>query len=134
MVLSDECKICYFTCYAKLFQQNFKNWTSGNNNIDKFIQDTQSSAHSAGGDLTLESAQYARFVNWIRPLEWIPYDKFYDVKYIAENSYIANWIDGYMIDWDNKTQNWKRKGQNMSMELRILNNLEDITSEFINEV
>ena len=31
-------------CNAKHFQQNFKNWTSRNNDIDKFIQDTQLSA------------------------------------------------------------------------------------------
>ena len=28
-------------CNAKHFQQNFKKWTSGNDDIDKFIQDTQ---------------------------------------------------------------------------------------------
>ncbi|GBB88955.1 hypothetical protein RclHR1_15580002 [Rhizophagus clarus] len=31
-------------CNAKRFKQNFKNWTSGNDSIDKFIQDTQLSA------------------------------------------------------------------------------------------
>ena len=28
-------------CNAKRFQQNFQNWTSGNYDIDKFIQKTQ---------------------------------------------------------------------------------------------
>src|SRR5688572_27251398 len=28
-------------CHAKHFQQNFKNWTSGNRDIDEFIQKTQ---------------------------------------------------------------------------------------------
>jgi hypothetical protein len=31
--------------YVIHFQHNFENWTSGNSNIDKFIQDTQLSAH-----------------------------------------------------------------------------------------
>ena len=31
-------------CNAKHFKQNFKKWTSGNDDIDKFIQDTQLSA------------------------------------------------------------------------------------------
>ena len=29
------------TCNVKRLQQNFKNWTSGNDNIDKFIHDAQ---------------------------------------------------------------------------------------------
>jgi hypothetical protein len=31
-------------CNSKRFQQNFGNWTSGNDDIDKFIQNTQLSA------------------------------------------------------------------------------------------
>ncbi|RIA81551.1 hypothetical protein C1645_836831 [Glomus cerebriforme] len=52
-------------CNAKHFQQNFKKWTSGNDDIDKFIQDTQLSA-----------------TIWYKALEWIPYDRFYDIEYI----------------------------------------------------
>src|SRR5690349_17261192 len=29
------------SCNAKHFQQNFKNWTSGNHDIDEFIQNSQ---------------------------------------------------------------------------------------------
>src|SRR6266496_3829958 len=91
MVLNDICEICNNTCNAKYFQQNFKNWTSGNNDIDKIIQDTQLSAHNYASDA----------------LEWIPYDRFYDIKYIAEGGgfdkiYRAKWIDGYIRYWDNK--------------------------------
>ena len=32
------------SCNAKRFQQNFKNWTSGNHGIDKFIQKIQLNA------------------------------------------------------------------------------------------
>src|ERR1700733_6130568 len=28
-------------CYSKKFQQNFGNWTSGNEHVDKFIQEAQ---------------------------------------------------------------------------------------------
>jgi hypothetical protein len=66
-------------------------------------------------------------------LEWIPYDKFYDVKYIAENSYIANWIDGYIIYWDSINHYWKRR-QNVKVELKRLSNLENIASELIQNV
>src|SRR3954452_16925388 len=46
-------------CNGKHFQQNFKDWTSGNRNIDEFIQQTQ-----------LKAGGYREF------LEWIEYDRF----------------------------------------------------------
>uniref|UniRef100_U9SYM9 Protein kinase domain-containing protein n=1 Tax=Rhizophagus irregularis (strain DAOM 181602 / DAOM 197198 / MUCL 43194) TaxID=747089 RepID=U9SYM9_RHIID len=113
----DWCK----ECNAKRFQQNFKNWTSGNNDIDKFIQDTQLSA-------TL----------WLEVLEWIPYNKFHDIEYIAKGGfgkvYSAKWIDGYIDKWDNENQNWKRNNSNMFVALKSLNNSENVTLEFINEI
>jgi hypothetical protein len=121
IVLGDKCKKCNHTCYAKYFQQNFKNWTSSNNDIDKFIQDTQLSNCYAGN-----------------VLEWIPYDKFYDIKYIAKGGFVKvyreNWIDGNIIDWDDYNQNWKRIGQNMLVALKSLNNSKKVTLEFMNEV
>ncbi|CAB4429303.1 unnamed protein product [Rhizophagus irregularis] len=118
MVLGDKCKKCNYTCYTIHFQQNFINWTSDNEDIDKFIQDTQLSTH--------EDKKKA--------LEWIPYDKFYNIKCIAENRYQANWIDGYMWDWDSNNQNWTRVSQNMIVELKRLNNIKNITLEFMNEI
>ena len=43
----EECiqsNISFFwcqSCNANHFQQNFKNWTSGNHDVDEFIQNTQ---------------------------------------------------------------------------------------------
>ena len=89
VVLDDTCENCNCVCNATHFQQKFKNWTSGNNDIDKFIQDTQLSAHD----------------NMDKALEWIPNDRFYDVKYIAKDKfgkvYRANWIDGHINYWSN---------------------------------
>ncbi len=34
------------SCNARHFQQNFENWTSGNVDIDKFIQEVQLSANN----------------------------------------------------------------------------------------
>ena len=119
--LHTKCKQCDRMCNTKHFQQNFKNWTSGNNDIDKFIQDTQLSAH--------DNAKEA--------LEWISYDRFYNIKYIAEGEfgkvYRANWIDGCIDKWNNENQNWKRKDQNMFVILKCLN-LTDVILEFINQV
>ena len=42
--LCNECKqpkTSYDWCRICNFQRNFKNWTSGNNDVDKFIQKTQ---------------------------------------------------------------------------------------------
>jgi hypothetical protein len=117
VVLNNKCKECNEICYAKCFQLNFLNWTSGNKDIDEFIQDTQSSAHS----------------NVEKVLEWIPNNRFHNIEYITTNRYIANWIDGYIIDWNSKNQNWEREGQNMSVNMRSIE-LKNITLEFINEV
>ncbi|EXX67156.1 hypothetical protein RirG_117000 [Rhizophagus irregularis DAOM 197198w] len=108
-------------CNVKHFQQNFKNWTSGNNDIDKFIQDTQLTAN---------------FYDQV--LEWIPYDKLYNINYISKDGfgkvYRAKWIDGYINRWDNINENWERFNSNGFVTLKSLNNSENVTLEFINEV
>ena len=118
MVLSNKCKKCNKVCYSIHFQQNFNNWASGNVEIDKFIQNNQLSSHD---DLK-------------KALEWIPYDKFSDIKYIAENEYKAKCIDGNIKDWSKGIQNWIREGQNMIVILKKLNNTKDITLEIVDEV
>src|SRR5436309_639664 len=64
--LCKECKQpntgYYFwcqSCNAKHFQQNFQNWTSGNYDIDKFIQKTQLKAR-----------------NRKEVIKWVEYDRF----------------------------------------------------------
>src|SRR5581483_7954653 len=73
-----KCKECfqvithYFGCEPcthKHFQQDFDKLTSGNEDIDKLIQDIK---------LTKYIAEI-----W----EWIPYNKFSDIKYIAEGGF-----------------------------------------------
>ncbi|RGB30367.1 kinase-like domain-containing protein [Rhizophagus diaphanus] len=122
-VLSETCENCNSICNAIHFQQNFENWTSGNKNIDKLIQDTQLSVHN----------KYASVIKKI--LEWVPYNRLYNIKYISESNYKANWIDGYIDKWDhhnNKT--WKRKEQNLIVFLKSLDNPNSITPEYINEI
>ncbi|RGB37711.1 kinase-like domain-containing protein, partial [Rhizophagus diaphanus] len=90
---------CY-TCNVERFRKNFNNWTSGNRDIDKFIQETQ-----------LSAKQHFNI------LEWISYESFRDIKYIAKGGfgkvYRAKWKDGYIFMWDNKIQNWGRLQPNM---------------------
>jgi hypothetical protein len=119
VVLNDKCKKCNYVCNTIHFQQNFESWTSGNKCIDKFIQYTQLLAH--------DDAKKA--------LEWISYDRFYNIKYLEKIGVIvANWIDGYIDRWDNEIKNWKKSNQNMFVSLEYLNNPQNVTLEFINKV
>ncbi|PKC00628.1 hypothetical protein RhiirA5_427898, partial [Rhizophagus irregularis] len=116
MVLNDRCKKCKYTCNSIHFQRNFKNWTSGNNDIDNFIQDTQLSAHK----------------NAKEALEWIPYDRFNNIEKIGRFGRVfrANWIDGCIFEWNG---NWKRYKDRI-VTLKILSNSENIALEFMNEI
>ncbi|GBC39501.1 kinase-like domain-containing protein [Rhizophagus irregularis DAOM 181602=DAOM 197198] len=111
------------SCNSKRFQQNFDNWTSGNKEIDKFIQDTQL------------SAKYH-----FQIFEWMPYDNFYNVVYIGEGGFgkvhKANWKDGYIVHWDTSKNQWERHGRknNFFVALKSLNNSQNVTLEFINEI
>ncbi|GBB90394.1 hypothetical protein RclHR1_17330003 [Rhizophagus clarus] len=120
IVLDNKCKECNYICYSRHFQQNFENWTSGNNDIDKFIQGTQLSCHYDAS----------------KALEWIPYDRLNKIEYIAKGGfgkvYRAKWIDGNIIDW-NDNQNWKRTGPKF-VALKSLDNSNNITFEFMNEI
>ena len=58
------------SCNAKRFQQNFKNWTSGNHDIDEYIQNSQLKAKCHE-----------------EVLEWIEYDKFENVEYLAKGGF-----------------------------------------------
>ena len=72
-------------------------------------------------------------------MEWIPYDRFYDIEFIAKGGfgkvYKANWIDGSIKKWDIiKNQNWVRGESNKFVALKSLNNSKNVTLEFLNEV
>ena len=54
-------------CNSKHFQQNFKNWTSGNSDVDKLIQESQLISKNCG-----------------EVLEWIEYDRFNNIEYITK--------------------------------------------------
>ena len=107
-------------CNAKHFQQNFKNWTSGNHDIDKFIQKTQLKAK-----------------NERQVIEWIEYDRFENIEYLAKGGFgivhKATWKDGYIEDWNSENNKWKRNGS-MEVALKCLHNSQDITAEFLREV
>ena len=103
------------SCNAKHFQQNFKNWTSGNHDIDEYIQNSQLKAKCCE-----------------EVLEWIEYDKFENVEYLAKGAHKAIWKDGCIYHWfffDNK---WERS-QGCSVTLKCFSS-QDIAVELSREV
>ncbi|RHZ55103.1 hypothetical protein Glove_420g120 [Diversispora epigaea] len=106
-------------CNSTRFKNDFDKWTSGNDTIDKFIQDTQLNA------------------DYYKLLEWIPYDRFQDIKQIAKGGYgtiyYAMWADGYIISWDIENQRWKRSSQ-LEVALKKFNSIVEINEDFLNEM
>ena len=119
LILNEELKNCYKAfglckeckqpntgyswcqqCDSKRLQQNFKNWTSGNPDVDKLIQESQLNT------------------NYVK-LEWVEYDRFENIKYIAKGGF---------------GKVYKANFNNQNVALKCLNNSKDITSEFLNEV
>ena len=86
----DWCK----ECYSKKFQQNFGNWTSGNDHIDKFIQESQLNAR-----------------NTFELLEWIPHNRLRNIQFLAQGGfstiYKALWLDRPIYKWDYEKQDWE---------------------------
>jgi hypothetical protein len=68
--------------------------------------------------------------------EWIPYDQFIDIKELRKDGlttiYKAIWRNGPFHYNDIKSE-YSRQ-QNNSVNLRLYNNSQNITNEFLNEV
>ncbi|EXX56758.1 Cdc15p [Rhizophagus irregularis DAOM 197198w] len=109
-------------CNSDRFRQNFSNWASNNDDVDKFIQNNQLSAK-----------------NKYQLLEWIPYDRFHDgVKYITKGGfgkiYKACWKDGYISHWNVIKHRWQRNNANKCVALKVLEKSQKLKSEFIDEI
>ncbi|RHZ83286.1 hypothetical protein Glove_97g82 [Diversispora epigaea] len=109
-------------CNSTRFKNDFDKWTSGNDTIDKFIQDTQLNA------------------DYYELIEWIPYDRFKDIKQIAKGGfgtiYYAKWVDGWIQCWDIENQQWEREGQ-FEVAFKKFDSIVDIKNtneKFLNEM
>jgi len=99
-------------------------WTSGNPDIDKFIKDAIYNA---------KSQKFPKF------LEWIPFDKFTNIKQIVEGGfakvYTASWIDGKTKFEKDLDGNWKKlHPEPMKIALKRLSRSQNITAKYLNEV
>ena len=103
---SRDNKWC-LSCNSNHFKNNFKNWTSKNHEIDKFLQDIQCDSKSPN-----------------EVIEWIPYKRLFLKNQIGKGGYgtvnLANWLDGPIICWNKNSQNWNRYGI-YYVALKILN-------------
>uniref|UniRef100_U9T2I4 non-specific serine/threonine protein kinase n=1 Tax=Rhizophagus irregularis (strain DAOM 181602 / DAOM 197198 / MUCL 43194) TaxID=747089 RepID=U9T2I4_RHIID len=123
-----KCKICgeiYTDLYYKWCKpcqiiniiRNFANWTSGNEKIDKFIQEMQ-----------LKVEEYNKII-----FEWIPYNQFNYIKKISKGQFTtAIWKDG-SLEYNHKERKYKRN-PNEEVTLKYLNNSQNIINDFLNEV
>uniref|UniRef100_U9UFJ8 Protein kinase domain-containing protein n=1 Tax=Rhizophagus irregularis (strain DAOM 181602 / DAOM 197198 / MUCL 43194) TaxID=747089 RepID=U9UFJ8_RHIID len=105
-------------CKIDYLKQNFTNWTSKNVRIDNFIQGMQLKI-SKSNDIVFE---------------WIPYNQFEEIKEIGKGGfaivYSAIWKDGPLhYNWNKYTRE-----PNQKVALKCLNNSQDISDEFLNEV
>ncbi|CAB5352324.1 unnamed protein product [Rhizophagus irregularis] len=107
------CKLCHLN-------ENFNNWTSGSERIDKFIKYMQSKIDDYYGLV----------------FEWIPYDQFSDIKEIGKGGfstvYSAIWKDG-PFEYD-KDENRHKRTANKKIALKCLNNSQNISNKFLNEI
>ena len=103
----------------KTFPNDFNNWTSGNDKIDEFIQDAQLNANDSN-----------------EIIEWIPYDRFKDVKQIGKGGFgtihYARWVDGYIYEWGIENKQWKRY-DNIKVALKKFDNFVNL-NDVLNEV
>ena len=132
MVIEDEyCEKCgeeytnavYKWCKPCQIDYLKTNLISGNENINKFIQEMQ-----------LKINDHSDVV-----FEWIPYNQFDNVKEIGKDEFItiysAIWKNGQLDYYDKYKKIYKRNSRNQKEKVSLkCYNSQNITDEFFNEV
>lgn len=107
-------------CYSSHFKKSFGKWTSGNKSLDKFIRKSQLSS-----------------ISRMNCLEWIPRYHLTDVELLYNNDYgsvySANWIDGFIINWNKGEKCWNRCNYGVKVILKTFMNDDDF-ADFLHEV
>ncbi|RHZ59693.1 hypothetical protein Glove_362g68 [Diversispora epigaea] len=110
---------CEF-CIRKYLENNFGNWTSGNNEIDKLIQECQRKIKKP--DVVIE---------------WIEYNQFENIKHLADGGcatvYTAIWKDGCYHKWNSERRIFERFGR-QKIVLKRLNNSNNNNVHWFQEV
>jgi hypothetical protein len=108
-------------------------WSSGNSEIDEFIKDT---IYNVVEDLYIYSGVYNHYPLF---LEWVEFDRFKNVKQIGKGGfakvYSATWIDGKAKYKKQSNGSWEKLNYNpMTVALKRLNDSQNISDEYLNEV
>ena len=110
------------SCQINHLKDNFTNWTSGNEKIDNFIQETQ---------LKIDKPNSIIF-------EWIPYNNFDNIneinKYDFCTIYSAIWKDGPPLQWNYQNENYGRMTYIEEVVLKCFHNSQNVNDDFLNEV
>ncbi|RHZ37604.1 protein kinase domain-containing protein [endosymbiont GvMRE of Glomus versiforme] len=110
-------------CNSKHFQKKFSKWTSGSQEIDKFLQKSQLEAtipHQA--------------------LEFMPYEKFTNIKEIGEGSFSvarkADFVDGYgyIENWNIERNDWDRCKKNTGIILKVFKKSPSVIPKILREI
>ena len=107
-------------CETNAAKEKSRNWTSGNKEIDNFINYTQ-----------FHATQICDY------LEWIPFEEFEMVKYARSGGfssvYSAIWMGGPRLTWDSSVPEWTRSGPT-KVALKRLDNSQNISNFYIDQV
>ncbi|RHZ58769.1 hypothetical protein Glove_368g6 [Diversispora epigaea] len=121
----DDYRICH-NCgkitYIDIRRLCEQCYTSGNKNIDNFIKHTQISG------LKLSLKEYYKIKPELQPylyLEWVPFNNFLDIEYIAEGGFSKI----YKATWEKNSN-----GQKKNCVLKVLNNSKNVDTKFLNEL
>src|SRR5947209_1842916 len=125
-----RCEVCnemntYYswclTCNAAHFRKDFDKWTSGNKEIDYFIQNTQ--IHAWRYELILE---------------WYPWENFSEIEEIGKGGYgtvfRAKRKVGRIYEWDRQMNQWHRFNCKEYVALKTIGYCESLSKDFLNEV
>src|SRR5438046_1461297 len=108
-------------CQMNYLKKNFTNWTSGNEEVDDFIQEKQPKINDYNDVI----------------VEWIPYNQFNNIKEIRKDDfttiYSAIWKDGPLYYCFYKKE-YVRKLGNKQVALKYLYNSQNITNELLNKI
>ena len=105
-------------CQINYLEKNFTEWTSGNKQIDDFIQERQ-----------LEFDY-----NTDKVFEWIPYNQFNDIEEIGKSDittvYLAVWRDGILYyDYKNEKKWMRESDQKVFLKYFSQNTIDEFLYE-----
>ncbi|CAB4417931.1 unnamed protein product [Rhizophagus irregularis] len=109
------------SCHINYFENEFKNWTSGNETIDDIILEMQLKFNSFNDKI----------------VEWIPYNQFINIEEIGKvddntaTIYSALWSNGSLC-YNNYKREWTRD-PNIRVTLKCFNDSQNIIDELLNE-